>query len=396
MSTRLLKRAAALLLVLSLTIPLTGCWGKHELTELYFVTAIALDKSDESGKIDFAFQVAKMQSSSSGSTSGGAKSSGKAALVLKATASSMSEAVNTVNRNSSRVLFIHHNQVILFSEELARDGLSDHIDVFMRNLQSRMEVPIVVVEGKAVAVLEEEMALDEVTGTYLSRTLDSRASISPNYRVSILGFVSRLHDSSVAPVVPLLNLVKEEDQTHIEIDGMAVFQGTRMIGKLDNNEVFGYIWAMGDVTSGRLDVESEEGHAIFQIESLKSTWTVTREDGKPVGAALHIEANLLLEEMTGYAQIGGEELVDSLRARAAAEIRNKITQTFEKAVALDADIFGIGMNLHRHHKAQWHAVMDNWDAEFQQVALDIEITAFLPSMGKVIQSVEMEGKNEPD
>jgi spore germination protein KC len=390
MMERFLRRAAALCMAAALALTATGCWGKHELTELFFVTGVAIDTSDIPGEYVFSLQVSKTQAASSGKTSGGSGSSEKAALILSATEKTMSEAINTINRDASRKVFIHHNQIILFSEDLAREGLVNHIDIFMRDQESRMEVPVAIVEGKAADILSAEMEQDKVTGSYLARTFDSRASISPNYKVTILDFASKILDTSVSAVVPLLKMTKNADQYKIEIDGMAVLKNGKMIGSLDNEAVYGYIWAMGDIKNGRMAAESDQGRAVFQIESLESAWKVEpRKDGG-VKTVLTVNANLLLDEMVGFTGVPQNDLVKYLKELGTSRIKNRIVETFETTRAMDADIYKIGVMLHQHHKTAWHAIADDWDAQYQNIDFEVRVSVQLPSTGKVIQSVEME------
>lgn len=389
MMKRFLKRATALFMAAALALTATGCWGKHELTELFFATGVALDTSGVPGEYAFSLQVSKTQAASSGNSSGGSGSSEKAALLLTATEKTMAEAINTINRDASRKVFIHHNQIILFSEDLAREGLANHIDIFMRDQESRMEVPVAIVEGKAADILSAEMEQDKVTGSYLSRTFGSRASISPNYKVTILDFASKILDTSVSPVVPLLKLTKNGDMDKIEIDGMAVFKDDKMIGLLDNEAVYGYVWAMGNIENGRMAAESDQGRAVFQIETLDSSWNVEPKKDGGVKATVTITANLLLDEMIGFTDVSQNDLIEYLKNLGTSRIKDRIAATFEMARAMDADIYGIGLMLHRHHKAAWHAIADDWDAQFQNVEFDVRVSVQLPSIGKVIQSVEM-------
>ncbi len=389
MMKRWMKRATWLAMTIALAMTATGCWGKHELTELFFVTGVALDTSVTPGEIEYALQVAKTQAASSGKSSGGSSSSEKATILFTDTEKTMAEAINSINRDASRKIFIHHNQVILFGDDLARAGLYSHIDIFMRDQESRMEVPIAIVMGKAADVLEAEMEQDKVTGAYLSRLFDSRSTISPNYTVSILDFASRLLEPSISPVAPLLKLTKTGDQTELSVEGMAIFKDDKMIGTLDNEATYGYVWAMGSIENGRMAAESDQGRAVFQIETLTSAWDVKPKDDGGVKATVTINAQILLDELAGFTDVPEDQFVEYLRDLATNEIQNRISATFEMARAMDADIYGIGVMLHKHHKAAWHAIADQWDAQFQNVEFEVQVSVQLPTTGKVIQSVEM-------
>ena len=147
---------------------------------------------------------------------------------------------------------------------------------------------------------------------------------------------------------------------------------------------------MGDVTNSRLAAQTDLGRAVYKIETLDTETNVERKDDGGVKVTLTVDANLLLDEMIGFTEIPQEELVNYLGDIAASAIRDRIVATFQKAQAMDADIYGFGLALHRHHKEQWHEIENDWDAIFQNIEFDVQVTTHLPSTGKVVQSIEME------
>ena len=80
------------------------------------------------------------------------------------------------------------------------------------------------------------------------------------------------------------------------------------------------------------------------------------------------------------------------KSTTAANLALALAREGARVGMLDADIYGIGLMLHRRDKTAWHAIADDWDAQFQNVTFEVRVTAELPGTGKVIQSVEMEEK----
>ncbi len=61
---------------------------------------------------------------------------------------------------------------------------------------------------------------------------------------------------------------------------MAVFKGDKMIGRLDNAASKGYVWAMGNVTDGAVEVKDGQDEAVLQAVSID---TKKRIDIRPDG-----------------------------------------------------------------------------------------------------------------
>jgi len=73
-------------------------------------------------------------------------------------------ATRSLSDTSPRRLFYSHNQVLVFSEELARKGIQDYIDVFIRDVEARTTEWMVVTPGKASDFLSVKHPSAEGTG----------------------------------------------------------------------------------------------------------------------------------------------------------------------------------------------------------------------------------------
>lgn len=385
LTRRLLVSLALIFLVLFLC----GCWGETELDALFIVTGVGLDASDDPEKMTITFQVAKTQSGPANG-SGDASSTESATILLKTERGTVAEGITDFNRDSSRKIFIQHNQVILIGSSLAEKGLSNRIDLFVRDQETRMEVPIVIVDGEAEEVLAVEMDQDKISGLFLSHVMERQGSISNQYRTRLLDFASRIIDESSSPIAPIAEVVKAEGGEEILITGMAVFKGDRMIGRLTNDETLGYIWAMGGVKNSSVVAEDDAGKAVFIISELDSKRTLTlREDGR-VRVKLSVNALLSVNELKGFSKMAPLELINHLIELSQDTIRQRITDTFETARKMKADIYEFGVSVHRKFPKEWREMSGRWDDYFSGIDLVVEVKASIPTTGKVIKSLKME------
>jgi len=370
----------------------SGCWGETELDSLFIVTGVALDPSDDPEKMNITFQVAKTQSGPA-SGSGDASSTESATILLKTKRGTVAEGIADFNRDSSRKIFIQHNQVILIGSSLAEEGISDRIDLFVRDEETRMEVPIVIVDGEAEGVLAVEMDQDKISGLFLSHVMERQGSVSNQYRTRLLDFASRIIDESSSPVAPIAQVVKIMDKDEILITGMAVFKDDKLIGRLTNDETLGYIWTMGGVKNSSVAAEDDAGKAVFIIDELNSKRTLAlREDGG-VGVKISVDALLSVNELSGFSEMAPLELINHLIELSQDTIRQRIADTFETARNMKADIYEFGVSAHRKFPKEWRQMSDRWDDYFAGIEFEVEVKARIPSTGKVIKSLKMEEGN---
>ena len=368
-----------------------GCWDDYELNALFIVTGIALDSSQNPSQMDISVQIAKPHPSSEGKSD----SENEPVILMNTTAPTMSDALSVFNRNSNRTLMLQHNQVLLLGKSLAEDNIIKHLDLFMRDQETRMEVLVMVVDGRAEDIINAQLEQDSISGMFLARLITDLTTASSHYQIRMIDFVSRLLDESVAPIAPIVSLKENNGKQEIVMNGMAVFDNERMIGQLTNDEVTGYIWAMGDVSRGEVSFSTEWGTAVLNISSL----TAKREisfDNEKVQVNLSIKAQLHIGQISGFKYISMEELMAHLQTSAEQAIRDKIMNSFEISKTLNADIFGFGRSIYRTYPSEWKKIREEWETVYQNLELDVNVDAHIATTGQITDSLEMEEGKSAD
>lgn len=387
------KRLALLLALLVTASTLSGCWDNKEIDKLAIVIGSAVDVSTVPGMIDLTLEIANTPGADGGSGNEGTE--GQTAFsMLKSTSPTVKSSVIQIDQNSNRTVMPRHNQVRLFGSALCEQGLKDHIDMFMREQQTRMEVPMLVVEGNAGEAMSAKVAEEELCGIFLAGMLEDQARISPAYRVRLIDFVKTLLEGTTSAVIPLVKLFNEGEKQSINIIGMAVFKDDKMVGRLSNDDSLGYIWSLGDVEASNVVLTEGPNTAVLHISRLDCKRKVAlRPDGG-------VRVELRLTGVSGIAELGGfggtnpAELMPYLETLAKTEIRKRILSTFEIAKELRADIYGFGTSVYREYPRQWMEMEDNWDELFQQLELIVEVDLRLVSTGQIVQSLTMEENSQ--
>ena len=149
-----------LFLLGSLLFFFTGCYNYRELNQLAITSAIGIDKTEDGYKV--TVQVINTQKQGSGSNSSGEQPQ---FFVYENEGKTLQEAFRYLILESPRRLYVNHTVLLLMSEEVARDGILNVLDLFFRDSEFNKQF--------LTAVVKESSARDVLTILTPLETLNS-------------------------------------------------------------------------------------------------------------------------------------------------------------------------------------------------------------------------------
>ncbi len=222
------KKWIATVTVLSLfSLLLYGCWDNRELDRRATVTVLAVDKSSSGYEISVQIPSPSKTAGGGGGGSDGGGGGDEAVEIFSGEGRSLQEAFEQVESKVNFPLFIGHMQLLLVSDEVAREGIFPVVDGLRRSLEIRRHLWPVVILGKAGDALKVKVPLADIPIEYL-RTLMSTGIKSGRFAWQGLGEVSENLSDPVRQS-PVLNAFTVTEKRFIW-EGIAVFKHDRMIG----------------------------------------------------------------------------------------------------------------------------------------------------------------------
>ncbi len=142
-----MKRSLFAVVLIAVCLLLCGCNYSHEITEMAFTVALGLDKGEEGLRVSIQF--ARPLSIAGGSSEGGDASGGssgeesgeetaaknKNTTMLTIEAEDVYTALSIAENSLSKQINLSHTKLLLFSAELAKEGLGDYVTLFMKDSQ---------------------------------------------------------------------------------------------------------------------------------------------------------------------------------------------------------------------------------------------------------------------
>ncbi|MGQ9755610.1 MAG: Ger(x)C family spore germination protein [Desulfotomaculales bacterium] len=393
---------AVLCFFLGLCLAAAGCWGYREIDETAHVVALGVDRGEHNVlTVTAQIVIPKGIAGPPGGGGGGGGEGGpnKTFFVASVDAPTVLSALELLNAFVDRRVRLDHTKVLVFSRELAKEGIRQYLDPLARYREFRRSTFMMVAEGKARDLLEKSAPIleDNPAKYYESLFLgykytefiplaqyhyfyNAQKSLA-QVPVAILGGLGgsrpfpegrtpKSKGSSLAGGVP------RQGGPKMEIMGGAVFRGGRLVGEMNGDETG--IANMLRGTFRRTIVSIEDPHAggRFVVVDVRPRRR-PRVEVEIAGGAPVVRAQVFLEGDLMSVQSGypyeRPQNIPVIEHLVARHFENRARGLVAKSQnEWQADIFGFG-NAARRLMPTWPAWQRlNWPALYPEA--DVRIT----------------------
>jgi len=368
-----------------LILPISGCWSRHELNSLSFVVGVGLDKAEKPGEIQLTTQVVKPGELKSSSAKNKSSESGTNAYWnIKKTGYLASEIIKDFSHESSHKLYFPHNQVLIFERKLAEEGMQPYIDTFIRDIETRFNVLVVVSEDRASEVLDVSTGLEKLPAINIAKLVETQKITSESPTVKLIDFIRRLMSKTTAPIAPLIRVTGEGNEKTLEVFGTAVFKHDKLVGELNKRETRGLLWVINEVKGGMINVASSSGDGTVSLEITRAKSKMTPViQADTILIKIDIKAEGIVNSQSGSENIASPDIVFSLEKKLSAEIGKEIMAALKTARDLNSDIFGFGDSIYWKYPSEWKKLKMKWDEVFPDVEVALNIDTKLRSTGNI-------------
>jgi spore germination protein KC len=361
-----------------MTLSLEGCWNNRNITDLGIITALGIDRADN-GNFELTFQIISPSSqggSQSGSSSGSSQSGSSSTIEISSEGTTIFDAARNIIPKLSKKAYYSQIQLLVISDEVAKDGLDKIWDFFERDHEvSRLFRVIVVKTGTAKSIIEATAPVDPIGAVEISDSIDN-TSLGKNVKIQAFKVSELLSEPLTGLVTGVINPDGSNKLTDMKVDGGAVFKNGKLAGFLDDDETRGYLFASNQIQSTILTVANpEEAGDLVSIEVIGSSGKLTADmiNGKPK-LGVEIEAYGNIGEEQGGANLADLDDVKKLESECEALIADDIRDmTNESQKTLDSDILNYNDMLYKYHYNDFEKLKGNWNTIYSNTDIDINV-----------------------
>jgi spore germination protein KC len=406
----------ALIGVLMLTIFCTGCYGAAETDSIAYVLVMGIDKAAD-GKQKVTYQIA-LPLALGGNPEEKAAPSQTPWITDTIIIPTPAESRMLIDATTSRSPKTNHLVTYVFSEEVARQGISPSIAYIARNRDYRESIYLIVVKGSAEEYIKNNKPKLETNIAHYYQTLLLTHNPGNYYLdASFHQFICRLKESGGSPVAtysainpmtgedtPLKAATPEEKTlpylpgtvprtgtaNPVEFLGLAVFRGDKMVGTLDNMETMALALLTGQFKSGFIDVIDplypEKDYISLNIypEGKPKIVTSLENNIPKISITLKVSCEMLaVTSGTHYESVNYRPLVEN---QVANMLKGQLLHMINHTKELGSDPAGLGMYFRRNFQNTTELQHIDLTGLYQKADIQIDVTAKIRRTGLLRQT----------
>lgn len=369
------KNGVILLLLITLTLPLTSCWDKREINERAFINAIYIDKNYRKRISSYIASDLKKRDEeklfvSFGIANAAEGESNLTTFTHSVTATTFGNATEKLDAETSRRPFYGHTKLIILGKELLEEPeiFTEVLDDLERNTSIDREIKIVIAEDSNITLENLRPNTESLYSSYIDGIMESAKSISYTIPMTIGEFFNDLRQSEGRAILPVIR--REGDK--IKADKILLVDKYTAKGLLGPREVRGYKFFHA-VNSHIMEYMKMNGTLTsFKLNKMEKTVHFT---GDEKNLKFIVKYNLY-GGITNYAfqkQIFNDKSVTELEEKVKMHLRKQlleVTDYFQNKVG--ADYLGFNEYMIKFHPKIYKSQKD-WDEAFKKAEIDFKI-----------------------
>ncbi|MEK3702098.1 Ger(x)C family spore germination protein [Paenibacillus sp. FSL R10-2199] len=406
------RTALCLILCLPLlSVLLSGCWDDRELNELGVTSGSAYDWENNEWKA--TYQVINPSSGASGmGGSGGGSTSSPPFVTYTVKGRTIMEAIERSNLTSTREMFFSHSRITVIGESLAKHGINQLIDMFLRKQDARETVYVFISKGEAGDILDQLMQLTKNQGAGIQLMIEQESrllSYYPGTRLFELAMaLSSESGSAVLPEILLTgpDIMDETSETgrtdlpsRLALGRLGVIKGEKFVGWLSQKQAFGLSFMTDNIKTATIAFASQprKSDKLDASFILQNSWTNVH----PVWAKDHfimdidIKGSGVLTELGSVMDLNDRKAISEMEASLERQVLDLVNNSWTEVKKLGADVTGFAVRVHRSDRKRWKQIEKekSWDSVFQEIEIRPHVSFQIERTGlsnKSFKSVQQE------
>lgn len=344
-----MKKFVLIIITLFILLISSGCYNYKEINNMAIVSSIGIDKDNKNDKYIVSAQIMNSKESED--------SEGSQITVYTKEGDTVHEALRNITLKSPRKLYGNHLSKIVLSEEVAKEGIDNILDIFNRITEVGNEFIITIVkEDKASDVLKVLTTTESIPAEYVKLSLKIADKTSGlTYATKLDEFISLYLKKGIDPVVPVLKIDKKEKKgttinnitttnpiSKIVIEDLAVTNKGKLETYLKNEEVIGYNFLRNQIQKMIIPVkcDDENNYASILILKNKTKSNTAKKDNEYI-INFNINSEAIITEYNCKKDLTDEKVIKKLEKDTEKKIKRYIKKSLNKQKETKGKFLGL-------------------------------------------------------
>ena len=389
-----------LLIISVLIFTLTGCYNYRELNQLAITSAIGIDKHDDEYQV--SIQVMNTQKQGNDGTSTGDQPK---FITYKEKGKTLQSAFRNIVLESPRRLYANHISLLVISEEVAKEGLSDVLDLLFRDTESRKQFIVLVSKNSTSSdVLEVLTPLETLNAKNIT---DSVIADSQFLGVSEEVTYEQLMDSYlnskkeiVLPTIEVIGSVEEGEKsdslqnsspkTKVLLEGYSIFKADKLVGYLSNEDSINLGFVRNKIENTIVDYKCSKDN--YMAIELVNTKTEVEPKKNKLEVTIKVKAQGNINEINCDFDITKDKTISELEKKINNKIEKDIKQTIKEInEEYNSDVYGFEDLFYKNNPNFYKKMKDKYEDNFiTNVKVKVESDINLFAKGNILKVIDNE------
>lgn len=371
---------------------LTGCHNYRELNELAIATAVEVDKIND--EFHLLVQVANPKNQNDASSANQPQF-----VTYEATGKTVQEAFRNIVNESSRKIYGMHVQLLVITEDIAKEDLVSMLDFFFRNVEIRKEFYVVLDTSKSDDKLLK--VLTPVTNLSSKSILDSLETNNKFMGVSNLVTFNDLMDTYLDDnkelVLPTIymegsyeegkneEILKETDsETKLFLGNMAVFKDEKLVGYLSKEESIVVNLLKNELQDALITHEC--GKNKYTTEEITLDKTDIKIDLEKLKVTINIKGSGYIAEYGCEGDLTKGKTIKNINDELNKYIENMVSESIKSInTNYNTDIYNFKDMIYKQDYKFYNKIKDNYyDEVFKKLTYEIKSDFTLQGKGNIV------------
>ncbi len=379
------KRIVMSIIIFINLLYISGCWDYREVDDLAIVAGAAIDKGAD-GQYTVTTEVVDVD---------GSNDTKEKSKLVSMHGKTILDAIRNGISITGKRLYWSHCKVAILSKEVAEEGVTKVLDVFIRDAEINNDVNILYSQQEtAREILEAQETTESIKSFALDKVIKNQTKISKAPKTDLLDFSIELQTQGASTVIPSVHLDDVKGSMIPRVTGAAIIKDDKIAGELGDEETKELLFVRNEVKGGILIEDKEVGlSAPISFEIFANKTKV-----KPVAEAekfkfkVEIRTTVAIDEIEGNENFIDEKAIKRLEAGTSQATQKKVEEFIKKIQSeFGTDIFKFGEKLREKDPNKWKSVSNKWEEVFRNLEVDVDAKVHIKNSALLYKTVKKGG-----
>ena len=363
-----MKKSLTLILLIIICMFLAGCWNYREIESLSIIAGVAVERDPKND--DFILYIEIIEAG------GSTQEQTMESKIIESRGETMFDAVRSAINASGKRLYWSHAQIVIISEDIAREGILEVLDWFYRDAEPRLTLHLMVArDASPKDIISSTGITNKIRSFEIDDKIENGDSVAKYAHVDLYEAVKMLRSQVSYAYLPSITTKKQDEIEISEICGTAVFKGDKLVGFLDMQDTKYFLFIIDEIQGGLLVnknvQDNPDANISLEVFDSKTKVKPVYSEGK-ITISIQIKTEVAIGECGPHVNMGDKSGVTKIKEDMQEFLEENIVRVIHKVQSeYDSDIFGFGQLIYQEMPDVWEQYKDNWDDEFKDLTLQV-------------------------